>query len=175
MRNLKRIQDCSDFPRRFSFSGSNKRSVERDTTSIHRPDSAPRSAGTRARRLVGTVPAQIAMNCQVSHATARTFVNCLWAKPYDILANRTLLDCLRQQNTSGLIGSRRLSDRTGVSCYWCLVTLHLRSWSPGYSRSSPPKGGTPTYRSAVDDPLVWQAGVTWNETGKSEPRERVGK
>jgi hypothetical protein len=36
---------------------------------------------------------------------------------------------------------------------YCLVNRDLRSWSPGFSRSSPPKGGTPTDQSTVDSPL----------------------
>ncbi len=33
-----------------------------------------------------------------------------------------------------------------------LDVLTLTSWSPGFSRSFPPKGGTPTHRSTVDSP-----------------------
>jgi len=47
------------------------------------------------------------------------------------------------------------SNRSGFSpSKQCLVKLDLRSWSPGFSRSFPPKGGTPTHQSTVDSPLA---------------------
>jgi hypothetical protein len=38
----------------------------------------------------------------------------------------------------------------------CLVNGEFKGWSPGFSRSGPPKGGTPTPRSTVDKALVPQ-------------------
>ncbi len=53
-------------------------------------------------------------------------------------------------------GRRSCSAPTGCEG---LVNLDLRSWSPGFSRSFPPKGGTPTHQSTVDSPLRRPAGI----------------
>jgi hypothetical protein len=54
---------------------------------------------------------------------------------------------------------RATSDYSLTTSGPWLDNLDLRSWSPGFSRSYPPEGGTPTEDSTVDESLatIWSS------------------
>ena len=49
-----------------------------------------------------------------------------------------------------------ISRRRGASRHECFVNLEVPGWSTGFSRSFPPKGGTPTPETKVDGTLACQ-------------------